>query len=129
MLPNQELFRSHPEIFRRKDTPRYRPMDRIQQIEAQIKELSREKMNLIYDKIKEGFKPGDRIKLTRTVYNLNSGQEEQQEYFLFIKSSYYNVKTALFEYTFSHVTSLGKPSKGKCGIYHHSKTDKICLIG
>ena len=99
---------------------------RIKDFDSQIKTLEKKKAEQIQMlKREHGFCEGDKVKIIRMNYNLEKGEDEKEEYYLFIRSVYFHPKLLDFQYTFSHITSGGKQSQGKCSIYHQPKTDKI----
>lgn len=76
-----------------------------------------------------GFDKGDKVKLTRTQFDLASGKDLEEQYYLFVKSCSYKEKMQKFVYTFQHVSPTGKPSEAKCNVHHQPFTDKLekCL--
>lgn len=83
-------------------------------------------VNLIQEyKRAYSFMPGDKIKLQREELNLESGEKELKEWYLYVKDAYFNQDRYLWEYKFAYITSTGKQSDQKCGIYYHPNTDNI----
>jgi len=101
----------------------------IEEIKRLQEELKKAENNFskaiqIY-KREAGITEGSKIKLTRSSYDLMTGKEIKEEYYLIIKTCYFNPKLLQFQYTFSHITPLGKVANKKCSIYHNIKTDLI----
>lgn len=98
----------------------------IKEKKAEIKEKSLILSNLVQMfKREHGCMEGDKVKVTRSSYNLESGKEEKSEHYLIIKSSFFNENLLRFQYTFSNISPNGKESKGKCAIFHHPTIDII----
>jgi len=103
-------------------------LEKIAQLQKDIKHLELVLTNTVQAFKREyAFMEGDRVKLEREEYDLAAGKDIKQEYYLIIKTAYFNPKILQWEYTFSNISPNGKQSNGRCAVFHY-KTDKITKI-
>ena len=101
-------------------------LNEIKKAKEQVKIKELQYFNLTQKYKKDfAFLEGTKVKLSRNNFNTSAGKDEIEEYFLFVRTCYFNPDLLDFQYTFSHITSTGKASGVKCGVYYRPSTDKI----